>query len=220
MKSIITILTKNIKLSIMRVLALVATFTLLSTLAIAAANNTTMNNAKSANKISGKEVKHTMVVMETSLGNITIELFDDKAPISVKNFIHYVENGHYNNTIFHRIIPGFVVQGGGYATGFDEKPTDAPIVNEASNGLSNERMTIAMARTNDPNSATSQFYFNLKDNNFLDKSDTSDGYAVFGKIIEGQDVVDHMAEVPTGVYKGMPDVPMKPIFIVKAYLKK
>src|SRR5262245_23668027 len=135
--------------------------------------------------------KNPIVLMETSMGNIKIELDEEKAPISVKNFLSYVDDKFYDGTIFHRVIEGFMIQGGGFADN-KEKPTKAPIRNEAKNGLLNKRGTIAMARTNDPNSATSQFYINHQDNTGLDG-----GYAVFGKVIDGLDVLDKIASVRT-----------------------
>lgn len=138
-----------------------------------------------------------IVVMETSKGVIKIELFADKAPITVKNFLKYVDDKHYDGTIFHRVIDGFMIQGGGYTPGMNEKSTRPPIKNEATNGLSNRRGTIAMARTNDPDSATAQFFINVVDNPNLDRREGSAGYCVFGKVIEGMDVVDAIRSVPT-----------------------
>src|SRR5262249_29253382 len=136
--------------------------------------------------------KNPVVIMETSMGKIKIELNQDKAPISVKNFLSYVDDKFYDGLIFHRVISDFMIQGGGFEPGMNEKKTKSPIKNESSNGLSNKRGTIAMARTNVPNSATSQFYINVKDNEALDKANSRDGvgYCVFGKVIEGMDVVD------------------------------
>jgi peptidyl-prolyl cis-trans isomerase A (cyclophilin A) len=159
------------------------------------------------------------VRMVTSAGTITIELFPDKAPATVKNFLRYVDEGLYNGTVFHRVIPGFMIQGGGYTPQMREKPTHAPIKNEADNGLKNDRGTIAMARTSDPDSATAQFFINLKDNDFLNhtgKSLRGWGYAVFGKVIAGMDVVDKIAGVRTGNHpNGMQDVPKTPVVIEK-----
>jgi cyclophilin family peptidyl-prolyl cis-trans isomerase len=159
--------------------------------------------------------KNPVVVLETSMGNIKIELFADKAPITVKNFLGYVDDKFYDGTTFHRVIPTFMIQGGGFEPGFKdaqtpkefvskEKKTKAPIKNEAGNGLSNERGTIAMARTGDPDSATAQFFINVKDNKGLDRSGRNAGYAVFGKVIEGMDVVDKIKAVKTKVV--VPDV--------------
>ena len=159
------------------------------------------------------------VRMETSKGPISIELYQDKAPESVKNFLVYVDEGHYDNTIFHRVIEDFMIQGGGFGTDMQKKPTHDPIQNEADNGLKNERGTIAMARTSDPNSATAQFFINHKDNAFLDhtgKNPRGWGYAVFGKVTDGMEVVDAIASVDTGP---MPpfrkDVPTEQITIDK-----
>jgi cyclophilin family peptidyl-prolyl cis-trans isomerase len=141
--------------------------------------------------------KNPVVVMETSKGTIKIELFADKSPITVKNFLGYVDDKFYDGTIFHRVISDFMIQGGGFESGLKEKGTKAPIKNESANGVSNERGTIAMARTGDPDSATAQFYINVKDNRTLDGLRGRAGYAVFGKVIEGMDVVDKIKGVPT-----------------------
>jgi cyclophilin family peptidyl-prolyl cis-trans isomerase len=158
-----------------------------------------------------------VVVIETSMGNITVELEPEKAPKTVENFLKYVDKGFYDNTIFHRVIPSFMVQGGGMTEDMREKDTDKPVVNESlaknKNGMSNLRGTIAMARTNDPNSATSQFFINLFDRNKnLDTYDNA-GYTAFGKVIEGMDVVDKIAKVETGTKGPHDDVPVKPILI-------
>jgi len=163
-----------------------------------------------------------VVVMETSMGTIEIELYADKAPETVKNFLAYVEDKHYDNTIFHRVIPNFMVQGGGFSPGMKEKPTKGPIKNEAGNGLSNERGTLAMARTSDPHSATAQFFINHGEKNqFLDKANARDGwgYCVFGKVIKGMDVVDKIAKVPTGNAGPHGDVPTSDVTI-KSVRKK
>jgi peptidyl-prolyl cis-trans isomerase A (cyclophilin A) len=168
---------------------------------------------------SGALADEPKVRMETSVGAITIELFPDKAPATVTNFLRYVDEGFYNGTVFHRVIPGFMIQGGGYTPQMQEKATHAPIKNEADNGLKNDRGSIAMARTSDPNSATAQFFINLKDNDFLNhtgKSTRGWGYAVFGKVISGMDVVDKIAAVTTGAHpKGLRDVPKTPVVIEK-----
>jgi peptidyl-prolyl cis-trans isomerase B (cyclophilin B) len=158
------------------------------------------------------------VVMETSMGTLTIELDEDKAPITVKNFLAYVDDGFYNGTIFHRVIPDFMVQGGGMEPGMKEKQTKGQIKNESSNGLSNRRGTLAMARTNVPDSATAQFFINIKDNTFLDKSQSRDGvgYAVFGKVTAGMDVVDKIKGVATGRRGHHDDVPVKDVTITSA----
>jgi cyclophilin family peptidyl-prolyl cis-trans isomerase len=161
------------------------------------------------------------VKLETSLGDIIIEVDAEKAPVSAKNFLDYVNSSHFNGTIFHRVIPGFMAQGGGFDKDFKQKATNAAIKNEADNGLKNTRGTLAMARTSDPDSASSQFFINLKDNAFLDfKSKTPQGwgYAVFGRVIDGMDVVDKMAEQPTGSNGQHQDVPKTPIVINKVSL--
>lgn len=152
------------------------------------------------------------VLLETSLGEIELQLNAEKAPLSVENFLGYVDSGHYDGTVFHRIISGFMIQGGGFDVKMQQRPTRAPIQNEAGNGLSNSRGTLAMARTNDPHSATAQFYINHRDNPSLDRRPGSAGYAVFGKVVRGMDVVDQIANVPTG----RQDRPMQPIFIERA----
>ncbi len=156
-----------------------------------------------------------VVDMETSLGTIRIELYQQKAPVTVKNFLQYVEDKHYDGLIFHRVIDNFMIQGGGYEPGMKEKQTRDPIKNEAANGLSNERGTLAMARTNVPDSATAQFYINVKDNPFLDKAKTRDqvGYCVFGRVIEGMDVVDKIKAVKTGPSGAFQDVPVEDVVI-------
>jgi cyclophilin family peptidyl-prolyl cis-trans isomerase len=157
-----------------------------------------------------------MIRFETSLGDFTIELFDKEAPITVQNFLEYVDAGHFDGTVFHRVIPGFVVQGGGMTADMKQKPTRAPIRNEADNGLKNRRGTLSMARTNDPHSATSQFFINLVDNAFLDPGRSGAGYAVFGCITEGMSVVDAMAKVKTGRRGMHDDVPVEPIVVKSA----
>jgi cyclophilin family peptidyl-prolyl cis-trans isomerase len=168
---------------------------------------------------------HPQVLMQTSLGDITVELDRDRAPQSVDNFLQYVKDKHYNGTVFHRVIPGFVAQGGGYDTSFKERPTRKPIPLESSNGLSNLRGTLAMAREEAPDTATSQFYFNLVDNAYrLDPHPENPqrryGYAVFGKIITGLAVIDQMAAQPTSTSPvlGQPDVPVQNIVLIKAKL--
>jgi peptidyl-prolyl cis-trans isomerase A (cyclophilin A) len=158
------------------------------------------------------------VELDTVHGSIIIELDVQAAPISVKNFLHYVDRGYYTATLFHRVIPGFMVQGGGFGSnGKSKKGTKDPIINEASNGLSNLRGTVAMARTSSPDSATAQFFINHQDNPFLDKSASSAGYAVFGKVIKGMGVVDKITQVPTktkGMYR---DWPAQKVLIYQAY---
>jgi cyclophilin family peptidyl-prolyl cis-trans isomerase len=154
------------------------------------------------------------VTFDTSKGKIVIELFPDKAPKSVAAFEQYVKTGHYNATIFHRVIAGFMVQGGGFDTKGVQKPTGAPIQNESNNGLSNVRGTVALARTSDPHSATSQFFISVVDNSRLDFHGTTWGYTVFGKVVEGMDVVDTIAAVPTGAA----DKPVENVVLTKATL--
>lgn len=155
------------------------------------------------------------VLMETSMGDITLELDADKAPKSVDNFVKYVKDKHYDGLVFHRVIKNFMIQGGGYDASYEQRPTRAPIENEAKNGLSNKRGTIAMARTNDPHSATSQFFINHIDNDRLDNPSFDGwGYAVFGKVVDGMDVVDRIAETPTGRTPPFGrDVPVTPVVI-------
>lgn len=156
------------------------------------------------------------VLLTTSLGEIEIELDAEKAPISTANFLAYVDSGHYAGTQFHRVIPGFMVQGGGFDADLQQKQTRAPIKNEADNGLHNVRGTLAMARTQVRDSATSQFFINHKDNAFLDHGSRDFGYAVFGKVVRGMEVVDKIAQVPTGNRGGHQNVPREPVLIVEA----
>ena len=172
------------------------------------------------NKMSDTQTK---VKVTTTLGAFIIQLNTEKAPVSSANFLTYVNEGFYNGTIFHRVIPGFMAQGGGFDTSFKQKAVHAPIKNEANNGLVNSRGTLAMARTNDPNSATAQFFINYKDNSFLNHTSPTAsgwGYAVFGEVIEGMDVVDAMAKQATGNRGGHQDVPKKDIVIEKAEVVK
>jgi cyclophilin family peptidyl-prolyl cis-trans isomerase len=157
--------------------------------------------------------KNPVVVMETSLGTIKIELDQKNAPITTKNFLDYVNAKHYDGTIYHRVIADFMIQGGGFTTEMKEKGTKAPIKNEGGNGLSNKRGTISMARTSDPDSATAQFFINVKDNPFLDRKGLNAGYAVFGKVIEGMEVVDKIRVVPTATIGGHEDVPREAVVI-------
>jgi len=159
------------------------------------------------------------VEMQTSVGTLTIELDDLKAPASVANFLDYVRKGHYDGTVFHRVIKGFMVQGGGFDTQMNQKPTAAPIANEANNGLRNQRYTLAMARTSAPHSATAQFFINTVDNGFLDfKSESPQGwgYAVFGRVVKGTEVVDAIEQVRTGNRGGHADVPLEAVTILSA----
>ena len=161
------------------------------------------------------------VVLKTNMGNITLELDAKKAPESVGNFLKYVKNGHYNGTIFHRVIDGFMIQGGGFDKNMVQKPTDAPIKNEGRNGLKNTPYSVAMARTSNPDSATAQFFINVNDNGALDyPSRDGYGYAVFGRVIAGGDVVDKIRKVPTTSVSGYQDVPSTPVIIEKVSISK
>ncbi|HLW24068.1 MAG TPA: peptidylprolyl isomerase [Steroidobacteraceae bacterium] len=157
-----------------------------------------------------------MIRFETNLGAFTIELFEKEAPVTVANFLKYVDSGFFDRTIFHRVIPGFVIQGGGFTEDMKQKSTQAPIKNEADNGLKNTRGSLSMARTNDINSATSQFFVNLKDNDFLDHSRGNFGYAVFARVTDGMDVVDQIAAVQTGRKRGFEDVPLDAVVVTSA----
>lgn len=159
------------------------------------------------------------VVLQTTMGNITIDLDEKKAPKTVENFAAYVKSGHYNGTIFHRVMDNFMIQGGGFTEKMVQKPTNAPIKNEADNGLKNLKYTIAMARTNDPHSASAQFFINVADNDFLNFSSPTErgwGYAVFGKVTAGADVVDKIKKVKTGNSGFHQNVPLEPVVILKA----
>jgi peptidyl-prolyl cis-trans isomerase A (cyclophilin A) len=162
------------------------------------------------------------VRLATSMGDVVLELDAAKAPKTVDNFVQYVKAGHYNGTVFHRVIDGFMIQGGGMDASMKEKPTRAPIPLESRNGLLNTRGTVAMARTMDPNSATAQFFINLNDNAFLDQANSRDGngYAVFGKVVSGMDVVDKIKSVPTGNQGPHQNVPQQPVVIKQATLEK
>jgi peptidyl-prolyl cis-trans isomerase B (cyclophilin B) len=160
-----------------------------------------------------------MIKLHTNHGDITLELDGEKAPLTVQNFIDYVNSGFYDNTVFHRVIDGFMIQGGGFEPGMNQKQVRAAIQNEAANGLKNDKYTVAMARTSDVHSATAQFFINVKDNDFLNyKSSTSQGfgYCVFGKVVEGQDVVDRIKKVRTGTRNGHQDVPLEDVILLKA----
>ncbi|AFT98115.1 peptidylprolyl isomerase [Nocardia brasiliensis] len=161
----------------------------------------------------------TKVNLQTNFGPIVLELDDEKAPTTVQNFVSYVKAGHYDGTVFHRVIPGFMIQGGGFEPGMRQKPTQAPIQNEANNGLKNNKYTVAMARTNDPHSATAQFFINASDNDFLNHKAPNPqgwGYTVFGAVVEGQDVVDKIEGVATGNNAGHQDVPKDDVVIESA----
>ena len=157
-----------------------------------------------------------MLKFQTSLGSFLVELALDDAPLTCQNFLDYAAAGHFDGTVFHRVIPGFVIQGGGLTADLKQKATRAPIKNEAGNGLKNRRGSLSMARTNDPHSATSQFFVNLKDNEFLDHKPGSYGYAVFAKVVDGMDVIDAIAAVKTGRRRGHDDVPVEDVLIISA----
>jgi len=162
-----------------------------------------------------------MVTFKTNLGDFTLELFEDKAPKTVENFLSYVKDGFYDNTIFHRVIDGFMIQGGGFTPDMEQKETKDTIENEANNGVANEKGTIAMARTNDPHSATAQFFINVNDNDFLNHTSESVsgwGYCAFGKVVEGMDVVEKIKSVKTGSHGYHQDVPLEPVVIEKAII--
>lgn len=160
-----------------------------------------------------------MVVMETSHGDITLEFFPEQAPVTVENFLQYVDDGFFDGTVFHRVIPGFVIQGGGFDEQMNQRQTRAPIKNEADNGLRNQRGTLSMARTQQVDSATSQFFINLADNAFLDHGERDFGYAVFAQVSEGMDVIDQIAAVPTGSHGMHRDVPTEPVVVRRAFRK-
>ena len=160
-----------------------------------------------------------MIKLHTNYGDITLELDSEKAPLTVQNFVDYVNSGNYDNTVFHRVIDGFMIQGGGFEPGMVQKPTRTPIQNEAANGLKNDKYTVAMARTSDVHSATTQFFINVANNNFLNYSAPTTqgfGYCVFGKVIEGMDVVDKIAKVKTGNRAGHQNVPLENVLLEKA----
>ena len=172
-----------------------------------------------ASGATGTPPAHPRVVLETTKGNITLELDAEKAPKTVANFLDYVHAGFYDGTVFHRVISGFMIQGGGFTPKLEQKKTREPIQNEADNGLQNNRGTIAMARTGNPHSATAQFFVNLKDNGFLNHTASTPqgwGYAVFGKVVDGMDVVDAIAQVPTTTKAGYENVPVEPVVIEHA----
>jgi len=157
-----------------------------------------------------------MIRFETTLGDFTIELFEKDAPETVVNFLRYVDDGFFDGTVFHRVVPGFVIQGGGFTEDMTQKRTQPPVKNEADNGLKNDRGTLSMARTNDIHSATSQFFVNLKDNEFLDHKRGNFGYAVFARVTEGMDVIDKIAAVQTGRRRGFDDVPLEAVVMKSA----
>lgn len=154
-----------------------------------------------------------MITIKTNHGDINVELYDEKSPITCENFRQYIEDGFFNDTIFHRVIPNFMIQGGGFDSDMNQKATRDPIKNEADNGVSNKRGTLAMARTSVVDSATAQFFINLKDNDFLDHGTRDFGYAVFGEVTDGMDIVDKIAGVSTGSHAGHQDVPVEAVVI-------
>ena len=175
--------------------------------------------AATSSQTTAHKGKHSMVKLHTNHGEITIELNAEKAPETVKNFLDYASSGFYNGTIFHRVIDGFMIQGGGFEPGMKQKPTKDPIQNEAANGLKNDNYTVAMARTGNPHSATAQFFINVKDNEFLNYTAPNAqgyGYCVFGKVVEGKEVVDAIRKVETGNRNGFQDVPVEDVIITKA----
>ena len=191
----------------------------------AAAKTSATSETSKIKKTESKNTKTTAasnelprVIMETSSGKLVIELYPNKAPATVENFLTYVNDKFYDGTTFHRIVPGFVIQGGGYTFDLKQKPTRKPIVNEANNGLKNGIATLSMARTRAPNSATSQFFINTANNLSLDQSPSSAGYAVFGKVVEGFNVVKKIEKEPRGLHRHQPEAPNTPVIIEKAYV--
>jgi peptidyl-prolyl cis-trans isomerase A (cyclophilin A) len=200
---------------LVKFLALLILLTLISLFMTGCSNaNNTSNNTQG-----GDNMKNPVVVMETSKGTIEIELDAKNAPITTANFLSYVKEGYYDGLIFHRVMAGFMIQGGGFYENGTQKETNAPIKLESRNGLKNMRGTIAMARTNVSDSATSQFFINLVDNDFLNYRPGTDGYAVFGKVVVGMDIVDQIAKVKTGA-RPMSDWPIETVLIKKMYLKE
>jgi len=173
----------------------------------------------SVTSVYADDAQKTIALMKTTMGDIEIELFEKRAPVSVKNFISYINSGFYTNTLFHRVIPNFMVQAGGFDTSFNKKQTKAPIVNEANAYVPNLRGTLSMARTNDPDSATAQFFINVVDNASLNKTASNPGYAVFGKVIKGIEIADKIAKVKTKTQGHMRDVPATPIVITSVTIK-
>lgn len=192
--------------------------TALSALLFCCAMQSSYSSTHSTYPIKGNK---TMVKLHTSKGVIILQLDAEKAPVTVKNFLEYVNSGFYSGTIFHRVIGNFMIQGGGFEPGMTQKKTNPPIKNEAANGLKNDKYTIAMARTGDPNSATAQFFINVKDNDFLNYPGQDGwGYCVFGKVVEGQEVVDAIRNVKTGNRSGFQDVPLEDVIITSAEVVK
>jgi len=193
-------------------------FTALFTLLLCSTMQYSYSSTQNINSTKGIK---TMVKLHTNHGIITLQLDAEKAPITVKNFLEYVNSGFYNGTIFHRVIGNFMIQGGGFQPGMIQKKTNAPIKNEAANGLKNDKYTVAMARTGDPQSATAQFFINVKDNDFLNYPGQDGwGYCVFGKVVEGKEVVDAIRNVKTGNRSGSQDVPLEDVIITKAEVVK
>lgn len=198
-------------------------FVLGVTLAVSGCGTRETSQTAAPAEPSAKQEPNPQVLIETTKGNITIELFPDKAPVSVENFLGYVIAGFYDGTVFHRVIPGFMIQGGGMLPDLTERPTLGPIKNEADNGLKNVRGTLAMARTGDPHSATAQFFINVADNDFLDhhgKNFNGWGYAVFGKVVSGMEVADAIVAVPRGDRGMHQDVPHEPVIMKRVTLIK
>jgi len=193
-------------------------FTVLFTLLFCCTMQSSYSSTNSTNSTKGNK---TMVKLHTNHGVITLQLDAEKAPVTVKNFLEYVNSGFYNGTIFHRVIGNFMIQGGGFEPGMKQKKTNAPIKNEAANGLKNDKYTVAMARTGDPHSATAQFFINVKDNDFLNYPGQDGwGYCVFGKVVEGREVVDAIRNVKTGNRSGSQDVPLEDVIITSAEVVK
>src|SRR5665647_500251 len=193
-------------------------FTVLFTLLFCCTMQSSYSSTNSTNSTKGNK---TMVKLHTNHGVITLQLDAEKAPVTVKNFLEYVNSGFYNGTIFHRVIGNFMIQGGGFEPGMIQKKTNAPIKNEAANGLKNDKYTVAMARTGDPHSATAQFFINVKDNDFLNYPGQDGwGYCVFGKVVEGKEVVDAIRNVKTGNRSGSQDVPLEDVIITSAEVVK
>lgn len=191
-------------------------FVLKKLMAVALAGGLIGAAAVQAETSDNPEGETPMVVFETNYGDFTLEMLPDEAPVTVENFLQYVDDGFFDGTIFHRVIPGFVIQGGGFTEDMSQKETRAPIKNEADNGLKNTRGSLSMARTQQVNSATSQFFINLKDNAFLDHGTRDFGYAVFARVSEGMDVIDKIAAVSTGNRGMHQDVPVQPVIVEKA----
>jgi len=193
-------------------------FIVLFTLIFCCTMQSSYSSTNSTNSTKGNK---TMVKLHTNHGVITLQLDAEKAPVTVKNFLEYVNSGFYNGTIFHRVIGNFMIQGGGFEPGMKQKKTNAPIKNEAANGLKNDKYTVAMARTGDPHSATAQFFINVKDNDFLNYPGQDGwGYCVFGKVVEGREVVDAIRNVKTGNRSGSQDVPLEDVIITSAEVVK